>query len=268
MLNKSESEIVQASFERKIAEMNPAEVTVLSTDLYNSCKARLGHLAKDEDPSVKRSTIEQVANDLSIDYPHVAEAEVWLAIKRGMAGEYGEGLQIYSANNVFTWIKKYLTSTKPAAMKEYITIRNRIESRPEPSKEEQARIVIQGILQAYEAYKLDVSFDYRTSLAHYDFLVSIGIPVCTDERKKQVWKQELESVKAQDWNGYESKQNEFNRFVTHLENNEKPGTPNFFIQQAKVQSIKRLMLEFFAQCMEMDMDLAAWIEEVTNNENN
>lgn len=266
MLNKSESEIVQASFDRKLNQMQMSEVSALSTDLYNWCKYRLGHVAKDEDPRMKQTMIEQVANDLSIDYAFVTEAEVWQAVKRGMAGEYGDGLQIFSPNNVFTWIKRYLAKTKTDAMKQYIDIRNRIESQPKPSEQEQARIVIRGILEAYDAYRLDDSFEYRTYLPHYDFLTSIGIPVCTPERKKQVWKQELDRVKKMDWIGYENKQNEFTRFINSLENNEKPGSPNFFIQQAKCQSIRILMLEFFKSCAEMDMDLEKWIDDVTKGE--
>lgn len=139
--------------------------------------------------------IEKVLTDVLRDFSFLTTQEVGLAFRRGCREEYGE-FKGLSTRQFYTWIKKYLGTTKLKANKSLIAldVPKEITVTPKEKKERRNKW-LESIFLFYDRFVIDGIYDfYDTDNMFYNILKELELIPFTKAQKNKCYLQARENV--------------------------------------------------------------------------
>lgn len=139
----------------------------------------------------------RVNEDMKTRYKHLTLTELKMALNSGVRGDYGQfmGINITTINN---WIKAFETcELRKMAIIDYNARLSLPIRKSDPSKEEQYKLVADGLKQAIELFKKDGTMPPASNChVFFNHLKKRGELNITDEERDGYWKKAQEIVKT------------------------------------------------------------------------
>jgi len=135
-LSGIEMEIVRATQERRIMDMDETEVKFLAVDIIFKAKNRLGYNPTQTEQE-HDAEILMISEDLK-GFKGLTGSEVCLALKAGINGDFSaDGRVFWSSANFVQWVKRWVNEKKLETMKKYTAIEaSKPTEKPAISEEE------------------------------------------------------------------------------------------------------------------------------------
>lgn len=120
-LTGSEMEIVRATNERRIMDMDETEVKFLAVDIIFKAKGRLGYNPTQTEEECDAEIL-MISDDLK-GFKGLTGREVHLALKSGINGDFStDGRVFWSSASFVQWVRRWVNEKKLEVMKKYTAL--------------------------------------------------------------------------------------------------------------------------------------------------
>jgi hypothetical protein len=224
-------------------DLRDAITSGVTTALYN-----LGTSFKNAD---ERQVFEsRVFIEIGYHFQTFTLEEIKNAFNLGSLGHFRtkpDEVLFMSIEKVFSWFKAYKFGVKRDISKKIAEIEQKEEKAKEPTQEEKEKIVLNGVLASFEAFKKTGEVkDYGN--VTYDTLDKMALIPFTNQRKKEIYTQAERIFKAS-----KIDDREFTKRLKEMSSE----TQNIIKAEAKILALSI----FFKDLVEMEVELKDLIEE-------
>lgn len=190
LLSRIDSEFVVAFKEKRICELEKADLFSDLTKIINRSYAELGMKVAGNYPAESAryldATVQMLASDLLVYFPNVTVREINNAVRRGIRKEYGE----YFGFNVIAihgFVEKYLNSEeRNKALKKQHDFELITQTKQEEKVVDTWQITFDGLKSCYEDWcKTGRLIDFGS--INYQFLVAAGEINLSNEDKQFIY---------------------------------------------------------------------------------
>ena len=194
------------------------------------------------------ATIFELCDEIKKRFKTITFEQIELAFKNGWQKEYGDFMGLSNATYI-GWIKGFLNSESTLKVKKAIQeAKNKPATNPEPTKEEQEYIVLQGVLLTFDTHKNGGTILDPGNYV-YNFLEKKGFINLTIERKKEILNSVIAKIR-----------------LKTLENKNRTETIESALKKAldeslvKAESRREALREYFNTLIEMEVDIRGVLE--------
>lgn len=221
-LTKSETEIYQASQGNQLRLLNAKQKSEIAIKVWSYAKMKLG--LRSENAMEEQAQILSLSDDLS-QFDTITEEEVFIALRKGIGGEYlTQGQQVFfNSSNFIQWLKNYQKTERVEVMKKIV---NQSNSESEPSPVPSDSVLKAQAIQTLNFYADSIQkaqdqekpFNWIAGGLHvlYDIADSFSLIKLSREEKLEIFNKQMAFFKDVDKAKQASKSDGYKKFVHNL----------------------------------------------------
>lgn len=221
-LTKSEKEIYQASQGNQLRLLNAKQKSEIAIKVWSYVKMKLG--LRSENAMEEQAQILSLSDDLS-QFDTITEEEVFIALRKGIGGEYlTQGQQVFfNSSNFIQWLKNYQKTERVEVMRK---VRNKSNNESEPSQAPSDDVLKAQAIQTLNFYadsiqksqEQEKNFNWIAGGLHvlYDIADSFSLIKLSREEKLEIFNKHMAFFKDVDKAKQASKSDGYKKFVHNL----------------------------------------------------
>jgi hypothetical protein len=221
-LTKSETEIYQASQGNQLRLLNAKQKSEIAIKVWSYAKMKLG--LRSENAMEEQAQILSLSDDLS-QFDTITEEEVFIALRKGIGGEYlTQGQQVFfNSSNFIQWLKNYQKTERVEVMRK---VNNKGFSESEPSPAPSDSVLKAQAIQTLNFYADSIQkaqdqekkFNWIAGGLHvlYDIADSFSLIKLSREEKLEIFNKHMAFFKDVDKAKQASKSDGYKKFVHNL----------------------------------------------------